>query len=332
MKKFKVAMVGCGVISANHLAAINTLDYVEVAALCDINIAKARARRDEYAPKAAVFDDYVVMMNSVELDAVHIATPHYLHADMAIFALQKGVNVFLEKPMCINREEIKKLLDAEKQSKAKITVCFQNRFNPSTVLARQIADDDGGVLSAYCSVFWNRDEKYYVDSGWRGSYATEGGGVMINQAIHTIDLLCQFLGKPSRLWATKANHHLKGIIKVEDTCEGLIEFENGKRANFYTTTAFPGGNITSVFLKTKNHKIEIKSPYLYLDGKLIAEPDKDLKYISKECYGNGHFDMISMFYDALRNGKEMPVSLESAQYAVRVLLAAYKSCDEETPI
>ena len=280
-----------------------------------------------------IFTDYVGMLDSLELDAVHICTPHYLHAEMAIIALERGINVFLEKPMCMSREEIARLLQAERNSRGRITVSFQNRFNPETLLAKKIAEEDGGAISAYGTIFWYRDEDYYTSSGWRGSQATEGGGVMINQAIHTLDLLCEFLGRPEKVCATKANHHLKGVIDVEDSCEGLIGFAGGAYGNFYATTAFKGGDISSLFIRTKNHKIEIKPPYLYVDGKLATELDyAPIRYVGKECYGGGHNTLIALFYDALASGKEMPVSLESAQYALRILLAAYESHDEEVTI
>jgi predicted dehydrogenase len=267
------------------------------------------------------------MLNSENLDAVHITTPHYLHAPMAKLALLKNINVFLEKPMCISVEEINDLLEIEKKSEGRITICFQNRYNPATLAARKIADDDGGVISAYGTVIWERNEKYYTDSGWRGAYATEGGGVMINQAIHTIDLLCEFLGKPNGVCATKANHHLKGIIEVEDTCEGVISFDSGTEACFYATTAFKGYNATSVFLLTKNHKIEIHNNRLYVDGEPVVLGTENETYLTKACYGNSHATLIERFYSAIENGTDMPVSLESASYALKILLAAYESND-----
>ncbi len=327
-KTFRVAMVGCGAVSKNHLAPLSCMDNVNIAALCDIKRERAEERANEFGFDCRIYDDYEKMLESEELDAIHIATPHYLHAEMACLALIRGINVFLEKPMCISLEEIDKLFEIENKSSGRITVCFQNRFNPATVIARKIADDDGGVISAYGSVFWDRGEKYYTDSGWRGTYATEGGGVMINQAIHTVDLLCQFLGKPKSVCATTANHHLKGVIEVEDSCEGMIEFESGNTANFYATTAARGLDSTALLLLTKNHRIEIRDNHLYLDGEEIVEGRDHENYLTKSCYGNSHATLIQRFYEALENDTDMPVSLESAAGALRVLFAAYRSNDE----
>ena len=333
MKKvFRVALVGCGAISKNHLAALTSLECVNVVALCDIKEERAILRRDEFALSAAIYTDYATMLDDEHLDAVHITTPHYLHAPMAIAALERDINVFLEKPMAISTDEIDGIMEAERKSRAKVTVSFQTRYNPATIEAMRIAEEDGGAYSGYGSVFWERGEKYYTESGWRGSTATEGGGVMINQAIHTIDLLCFFLGKPKKVCATKANHHLKGVIEVEDSCEGVIAFENGNQANFYATTAFKGYNATSLYLLTKNHKIEIRDNRLYVDGEHVEAGRDHENYVSKACYGNGHATLIAKFYEAIENGTVMPVTTKSASYALRILLAAYRSDDIDVEV
>ena len=332
MKKlYKVAVVGCGGISKNHLNAISFLDNVKVVALCDIKPERAYEKREMFGLDSKIYESFDKMLECEELDAIHISTPHYLHAPMTVAALKRDINVFLEKPMCITNEEALIMLDAEKASKGRVCVCFQNRFNPGTVAAKEIINNDGGPISAFCSIFWERNEPYYTESGWRGSIETEGGGVMINQAIHSVDLLCEFLGKPLTLCATKANHHLKGIIDVEDSCEGMIKFDSGKIGNFYATTAFCGYDYTLVFVLTKNHKIELRNGNLFVDNKLLTEEDTK-SYVGKAAYGNGHKYLIKKFYDALENDSEMPVSLESAQYAVRILLAAYKSGDVEIKV
>lgn len=330
-KAFRVGLVGCGVIAPNHLDALKSNPLTEVVALCDVKLERAKRRNEEFSLGARLYENYTEMLDTESLDAVHIATPHYLHAPMTIEALKRGINVFLEKPMCINQEQINDMLRAEKESSATVCVCFQNRFIVAFREAMRLIEEDGGAIGAFGSVFWERTVPYYTESGWRGSYATEGGGVMINQAIHTIDMLCQILGTPKKLWATKANHHLKGVIEVEDTCEGLVEFENGKRANFYATTSFHGRDNTSVVVITKNHRIEISPPRLSVDFEWI-DLNASTNYIGKECYGAGHPILINRFYEALRDGEPTPVSLESAMHAVKILLAAYKSGDEETLI
>lgn len=328
---FSVALIGCGSVAPNHLDAISKLDNAKIVAICDLKIEKAIALKEKYAPDAAIFSDYTEMLDAVKPDSVHIATPHYLHFPMASEALKRNINVFLEKPITISNEEAEALIKLEKESSAKLCICFQNRFLKAVADAKRIINDDGGVVAAYCSVFWKRTEEYYTSSGWRGKYATEGGGVMINQAIHTIDLLTQFIGKPKSVCATTANHHLKDVIEVEDTCEGIIYFENGIQANFYATTSALGTDDTLIILQTKNHRIELRLPNITVDG-VTTSYEKDVQYVGKKCYGNGHEQLIARYYDALENGKDVPVSAESAKYALRILLAAYKSHDLEINI
>ena len=329
-KTFKVALVGCGTISYNHLIALANLDNVKVVALCDTKPEKAEERKAEFNLCSKIYTDYYKMIDTEELDAIHITTPHYLHAPMAIAALERDIFVCLEKPMCISCEEIDALIEAEKRSRASVTVSFQTRYNQANIIAKKIAEEDG-IVSAYFSLFWQRTNEYYTESGWRGAYETEGGGVMINQAIHSVDHLISLLGKPIAITATTSNHKHKGIIEVEDTCEGFVEFENGKTGNFYATNAFVGTSRTSIFVKTTNHELEIRNSKLYIDDKLV-EDTETASYLGKEVYGDGHVMLIKKFYEAIENNSEMPITLESAQWPLKLLLAAYKSNDERTLI
>ena len=325
---FNVAHIGCGSVSDNHLTALSHIENVKVVALCDTVRERAEAKNEKYGFGAEIYTDYKEMLAEVRPDAVHIATPHYLHAEMTVAALELGIYVFTEKPIAINEEQVERMIEAERNSTARACVCFQNRFCPAILKAKEIVAADGGATSAYGSLFWERDEKYYTESGWRGSFATEGGGVMINQAIHTIDLICEFLGKPKTLVASVTNRHLKGIIEVEDTADGIIHFENGTQGNFYATTSFLGAASTTFFAVTKNHKVEMRLYDLYVDGERIDVEDHK-NFVGKYCYGNGHEVLIKRFYEAIERGDdEMPVTLESAKWALRILLAAYRSNNE----
>ena len=333
----RVTLVGCGAISHNHLPAICEVPGAEIVALCDKNFAAAEACRDKYAPSAVVYTDYLKMLDEVCPDSVHITTPHYLHCEMTCEALARGINVFLEKPVATSEDQIRRMLEAEKKSTAKITVCFQNRFNSVTVAARDLTAEHGGIVAARGMVTWKRTEPYYTESGWRGSYATEGGGVMINQAIHCLDLLIGTCGIPTEVIGTTANHHLHDVIEVEDSCEMRIRFDTGATALFYASTAFPldAPNMLEFFCRD-GARVTITGDDLYLNGEPVKEAAafKNENYLTpgKQCWGNGHKKLISLFYDALKDGKEMPVSLRSAADAVLVLLSAYRSDDRTVHI
>lgn len=332
MKRLNVALIGCGVISDNHLIPITESEKVNLVAICDIEKGRAESKIKQHSLNARVYTSYIEMLDNERVDVIHIATPHHLHCEMTIAALKRGINVFLEKPMCISTDEIERMLEAERESTAKVCVCFQNRFNPSTLYAERVCKEDGGAICGFGSLFWKRDAEYYAQDSWRGKWATEGGGVMINQAIHTIDLLHYFLGKPEFVCATMSNHSLKKEIEVEDTCEGIIYFENGKRANFYATNSYVSLDYNTLVIETQNHTIEIRRDHLYVDGIRIDDEDNNIPYMGKACYGNGHRQLIERFYDSVINNAPSPVTMESAQYALRILLAAYKSNDEKIKV
>ena len=326
-RKFKVALIGCGVISDNHLTALTSMDSVEIVAIADIDPSKPLSKIEKYSLTCRIYTDYIEMLDKEMPDAVHVLTPHYLHTEMTLEALARDINVILEKPLCIKREDIDKIINAEMNSKAKVCVSFQTRYNETVKLAKKIADEDGGVKRAYATVIWNRNDLYYAQGEWRGKWATEGGGVMINQAIHTLDLLCIFLGIPTNVQAKHSKLRHSDAIEVEDSCECLIGYTKGKSAVVYATTNFQGHDSTALHLETANHIIEIREPYIYLDGQMI-ETKQSSDYIGKKCYGSGHAMLIEDFYNSLADDKESPIPPISAQHAVKIILAAYESNGE----
>ena len=329
----KTALIGCGAISGNHLTAIRALPDVELVALCDVIPERAEAARNKYAPDAAVYADYRKMLDETKPDAVHIATPHHLHAEMTCEALARGINVFLEKPVCISEEEIARMTEAEKKSRGRVCVCFQNRLNHSVLLAKKLAGEFGGVGSARAAVTWCRDAEYYRTDGWRGKAATEGGGVLINQAIHELDLLIGYCGVPSTVSAKTANHRHAGVIEVEDTAELLIGFDSGATAFFAATTAFgcDAPNFDELFCRN-GRRITLLGDALYVDGVPYEVEADDRAFPGKECWGAGHVRLIRLFYEAVASGSPMPVTLESAAVPLCVLLAAYRSSEQGVPI
>ena len=330
----RIALIGCGAIAGNHLSALVWLPDVGIVALCDPIRSRAEAARDRYAAKAAIYTDYRKMLDEISPDTVHIATPHYLHCEMACEALSRGINVLLEKPICISEEEIERLIAAEKASNGKVCVCFQNRFNPATLAVRELADACGGVRCARASVTWDRGDAYYLADEWRGKKATEGGGVLINQAIHELDLMIGFTGTPVSVSAKTANHAHAGTIDVEDSAELLIRFESGATAFFTATTAFgcDAPNFEELYCQN-GRRITLIGQEIYLDGTPYPYDVPDgLSLPGKECWGAGHVRLIRRFYEALDAGTEMPVTLESAAVPLRVLLAAYRSSDRDVTV
>ena len=326
--KLCAGLVGCGTIAPVHLAALRNLG-VEVVALCDVKAERAEKLRATYAEGARLFTDLAEMLKEApEIDVLHICVPHYLHTPMAITALEAGKHVFMEKPVGISEEDVARLAAAEKAAKGKLCVCFQNRYNDSTVAMDALVEKYGKPIGCRAFVNWTRDAAYYTESGWRGAYATEGGGVMINQAIHTLDLMLRYMGKPLSLSATTANHHLKGVIEVEDTCELFLRFENGGIGNFYATNSYVSNASIIMELTFPGHAVSFIGDKVYDNGEPVALAVNNAQTVGKSYWGKSHEILISRFYSAVEKDEPTPVSLSSGALSLSVLLAAYRSHGE----
>jgi len=322
------AIIGCGGIAHTHTEALGKLENVHLVALCDILPDRASALGKEFNIKAEIFTDYKQMLEQVKLDVVHITTPHYLHFEMAAFALKKGINVVLEKPVCINEAQLEELTKIAEQSSAKICICFQNRFLETNKMAKSLitSGEAGAVKGARAFVTWSRNAPYYIESGWRGSKITEGGGVMINQAIHTLDLMLWLCGKANTITATTGNRHLQGVIDVEDTAEAYIEFENGAKGLFYATTAYCTD--APIFLEIVCEKMALTffNDTLLINGKECTYAHSNTSLASSKSYwGNGHLDLLQDYYKKLDTQEPVAINVPEAGKALRALLAIYKS-------
>lgn len=315
----KTAVVGLGVIGKVHIETLRELS-VEIAAICDIDEKKL----SEY-PDVCGYTDYFQMLEEIKPNVVHICTPHYLHADMIIAALERDINVLCEKPLCIREEDIERIKTAEQKSKAKLGVCHQNRYNDVNVyLKNYLADKE--ILSAYGNMVWKRDKSYYGQAAWRGTKAQEGGGVLINQALHTLDLMQWLCGMPKSVAATVGNFSLKNVIEVEDTasifCIGKQNF------SFYATNAGGCDMDPQIVLKLKSGEEIVAYPQkLYIDGEKVCNEEIE-KFAGKCCYGNGHKKLFADFYDCLKAGKKFEINGAEAAKVIKIILATYRSKGE----
>ena len=328
----KVALIGCGNISKKHLEALAPLDDVTLCAAADIRAERSEAVCAQYGGNA--YGDYIEMLQKEQPDAVHICTPHDLHVPMALDALQAGCHVFCEKPAAITMDGLRKLQEAQKQSGRQVGVCFQNRCNAGAVKAKQLLQDEafGRLLAIRASVDWCRGADYYSDD-WHGKKAREGGGVLINQAIHTLDLVQYFAGSPAlSLQAHMANDHLQGVIDVEDTALVRCRFQNGVLAQLNATTAFAANAPVLIDLFTERTLLRLEGATLSrveADGSavILAQPDTHARG-SKAYWGTGHRTMIAAFYRCAETGEPFPVDAFEGGKAVELFLAAYRSAEK----
>ena len=331
----RVGLVGCGNIGKVHAMAIARMEQAGLCAFADIQSERAKSYADQFTEgKAAVYRTLEEMMDQEELEVVHICTPHACHVPMAVTALKKGLHVFVEKPPAINREEFQQLKQTVEESSGTLGVCFQNRYNKSTKKVDELiaAGNFGKIRGGRAFVTWNRNAPYYTESGWRGSLETEGGGVLINQSIHNLDLLLRWMGKPVSVEASMQNHHLKGYIEVEDTLEAYLTFEEGSdpvRASFYATNAFVSDEPVFLELIYEHGSIRIEGSRVWHRDAPHSIPvfwqDEAADTPGKAYWGNGHEACILDFYRCLRSGAPYANDLASVTNTFETVMQIYDS-------
>lgn len=333
----KVGIVGCGNIAKMHAEALRRMENVKIRAFADCNMERAVQYRETYGTsETACWSSLEEMLENERLDVIHICTPHYLHIPMALTALGHGVHVFMEKPPAICRSDFQKLQEIQKKSDRYVGICFQNRYNESVeeILRELNYGKTGKILGARAFLTWSRNAGYYETSGWRGALKTEGGGVLINQAIHTVDLLVQFLGKPDWAEASITNHHLKEEIEVEDTIEAYIRFK-GASACFYATNAYAADSPVLVELECENGTIRMEENLLrirYKDGTERQFSYEKPAGAGKAYWGNSHGKCISDYYECLRTGKKFRNDLDGVKETFSLTMDLYESAKTGKPV
>lgn len=326
----RVSVVGCGMISRNHLRVLKSLKGIEISSVTDIKKDRADAAAKKYGCKA--YYDFEAMLTEDKPDCVHICTPHYLHVPMAVSALEKGIHVLCEKPCAISEDGLSRLRKAQDESNAKFGVCFQNRYIESVTAVKKLVDKGiyGKVESIRALVHWSRGADYYSDD-WHGTLEKEGGGVAVNQSVHTQDLMRYLAGSDTvSITAHTFNDHLKGVTEVEDTVHALFSYENGVTALFNATTAFTENLPFMIDIVCKRGTLRIEG-----DRACVMSPGmvKQLRLknrfdiIGKSYWGNGHLPLIKDFYDCIENNRPFPIDAYEGGKAVEEFLAIYKSSE-----
>ena len=323
----RVCIIGTGAISGVHASALKSIN-AQIAAVCDVDAKKAYDFIRNNDIDCPVYEDYKEMLSKTRPDAVHILTPHYLHAEMALFALSENINVLSEKPVCINFDQLKALLNAAKQSKAQYGVCFQNRYLSANRKAYDFVSKSK-VFGADGAVVWSRDAKYYASGEWRGKWATEGGGVLINQSIHTLDLMVHALGRPVKVTASIKNVHLRDVIEVEDSAELLLYYP-GFTAKFTATTAAKGSYPVVTNFYTDAGIAETRGDEFALSGEKSGGDDAG--HIGKAEWGAGHAMLIEDYYACLAAGKPVNCGIDGCVDTMLTVFAAYLSARRGQPV
>lgn len=328
VKKLRVGIVGCGRISVMHLESIRSFSDVELICCCDIKRERADAVSEKYGCKA--YYDYEEMFKAEKLDAVHILLPHYLHAKVSICAFLHGINVLSEKPMDVDYESAALAVRKAKENGVLYGVVFQCRFNNSARLVKSAVESGrlGKVLSASSVLTWARPDSYYLESDWKGTWDKEGGGVIIDQAIHSIDLVRWIIDSDVESVSVSMANRGHSIVKVEDSAEGLITFKNGARYGFYCMNNFATDEPIEIKLVCENGKavFNYDDAYIYYnDGKKEEAHQDENPHIDggKDYWGFQHVREIRQFYDAILCKEPLKISGEEALKTHALIMELY---------
>lgn len=334
MKSLKIAVIGCGNISVMHLDSIIALEEAELVAVCDNKPERANAAAEKYHAKAYV--DYKEMFQNENLDAVHLCLPHYLHTIVARDAFRAGIHVLSEKPMSIDYEDAVNTVEMAKQCNLQYGVIFQCRYNtPSALVKARITDGKlGAVKCARSTLTWHRPENYYHSSDWKGTWDKEGGGVIIDQAIHSLDLTNWFIdSKPIEIQSSLHNRNHKTMV-VEDSAEGLIKYENGCLYSFFAMNNYLTDEPIEIRLYCENGTACLsydEATITYSDGTVETtdnKPQTITQYSGgKNYWGFQHAVQIQQFYRALLGIEPLEISGEEALKIQKIVCDIYKNND-----
>ncbi len=235
--RYAIIGIGAGIVSA-HMPAFQELDNIVIVGGADVSATTGQPRADEL--DCPFFTDHHQLLAETKPDITVILTPHPFHAAIAIDALNAGSHVLVEKPMAVQVAEADAMIAAAAKNDRLIAVNFQQRFRPEVVAARHLIQSGQlGEIQRVTQVEpWLRTVAYYKSAGWRGTWKGEGGGVLMNQAPHSLDLLCHLAGMPKRVVAW--NRTLRHSIEVEDTSMAMLEWENGALGSIFFSTAEAG--------------------------------------------------------------------------------------------
>ena len=227
-RKVRVGIIGCGKIAETHAKALNDSELADFVACCDMEEARVNALADQYNVPLR-FTDVHEMLRSGEVEAVHICAPHPAHATLVVAAAEAGVHMICEKPITISLAEADRMIEAADKAGVKFAVIFQRRFWPAAQRIRAAIDDGrlGIPTLGECTVRIWRPRSYFESDPWRGTWATEGGGVLMNQAVHAIDQFQWFMGRAVEVVGRYATLRHVEYIDVEDTAVATVVFDSG---------------------------------------------------------------------------------------------------------
>ena len=338
MEKIKWGIIGCGVIASWHADSVSASEYAELVAVCDVDEDKGRAFAGQNGG-VAFATDYRQMLEEGGVQAVSICTPSGLHSEMTVAAARAGVHVLCEKPMAITGPQIDAMMEAVEEAGVKLEVIFQRRTYETSKRAREAVQSGllGQMTLGDAYLKYYRSPAYYRSADWRATWELDGGGALMNQGVHGVDLLLWIMGDVESVYA-KAESKARDI-EVEDTCVALLTFANGAYGVIEGTTSSNPGEPTAFYLHGEKGTIVLTDKGICKwavseDKSTVADNDPEqcvtraaLSAVSDpRAMGRaGHQAQVDDLALAILKDREPMVTGESARKAVELILAIYES-------
>lgn len=337
MKKIGYAVLGLG-IGLAHADAVLTHPDATLVALCDVDSQKLEKAKTTY-PNARLYDNFEALVADPDVDVISICLPSHLHADYAVRAMRAGKHVLVEKPLDITPERAALIIDAARETGMRAGVVHQNRFNLNMYPIKEAVESErlGKLFLGTFAVKWYREQKYYDRGGWRGTWECDGGGSLMNQAIHTVDLMQWLMGDVESVTSSMdvCNHR----IDTEDMTASLIKFKSGATATFVSTTCAYPGISTEIMLYGTKGSIEADADMIRT-WKMADSDDEDEEeeeILARYGKGNreaskhepdkkyGHEHVVHDMIEAVRDGRDPQVVPEEAIKSVKIVCSVYES-------
>lgn len=339
----RYALIGCGRISPNHLAAAKA-NNLEIVAICDLVEANMIDKKLKFELDDSVkqYIDYEEMLEKEKPELVAIATESGKHAQIALKCMDYGCNLIIEKPIALSIEDANKIVEKANRLNLKVCANHQNRFNKSIQKIREALEKNrfGKMFYGTAHIRWCRDHEYYDRADWRGTWEQDGGALM-NQCIHNIDLLRWMMGDEvvEVVGMTDRLHH--DYIQAEDLGIALIRFKNGSYGIVEgTTNIYPKNLEETLYLfgekgtvKAGGQSVNVIEEWRFSD--MLDDPEDVKKRFHENppnVYGYGHTPLYADVIDAIKNDRKPYVDAEAGKRALELVLAIYKSAAENVTV
>ncbi|MBE6390999.1 MAG: Gfo/Idh/MocA family oxidoreductase [Lentisphaerae bacterium] len=336
----KCGVIGCGVIAPTHIAGIEAVPNAELVALCDIDPERLNKRGDEYnVDNRKRYTDYRDLLADREIDLVHVCTDHASHCQIVVDALNAGKHVICEKSSGRVDADLEAMANAAKAHPELVSSgIFQHRFVKQNCALKELVENSkfGKMVLVNLSFCCKRTNEYYQADAWRGTMAGEGGGILINQAIHHLDQLRFIFGDIDYVTAASGNLTHQGVIEVEDTAAFTMEFASGVLGSVSATNSSNTRWRSSLICSGTDATLEFANEQpIYVDAAdetlkseietLLAPPAKEERIVGKSYYGTGHTAQIADVVDSIENKRAPKVSLIEAINSSSLIMAVYES-------